>query len=187
MTQPEYEQNRAECWEYVSKTILTIGGSKEKRAFDYAFDRAYALGKLQASCRQVNKIISQEEIEKAALKYVFNRQKARHNAKNDEEAYLSDFDNTLKAWDAFDMAQAYEDGANFALGKQEKDAEESSLWSRLTDEEKRELRCRYHTNECVISNHRKLTGDKAQTRAVARMRLLESLFGKENLKTNNND
>lgn len=49
MTQTEYEQNRAECWEYVSKTILTIGGSKEKRAFDYAFDRAYALGKLQAS------------------------------------------------------------------------------------------------------------------------------------------
>lgn len=125
MTQEDYEQNRAECWEYVSKTILTIGGSKEKRAFDYAFDRAYALGKLQASCRQVNKTISQEEIEKAALKYVFNRQKARHNAKNDEEAYLSDFDNTLKAWDAFDMAQAYEDGANFALGKQEKDAVET--------------------------------------------------------------
>ncbi len=123
MTQTEYEQNRAECWEYVSKTILTIGGSKEKRAFDYAFDRAYALGKLQASCRQVNKTISQKEIEKAALKYVFNRQKARHNAKNDEEAYLSDFDNTLKAWDAFDMAQAFEDGMKFALGKQEKDAE----------------------------------------------------------------
>lgn len=30
-------------------------------------------------------------------------------------------DKTIKAWDAFDMEQAYEDGANFALGKQEKD------------------------------------------------------------------
>lgn len=53
MTREEYEQKKHECWEYVSKTILTIGGSKEKRAFDYAFDRAYALGKLQAEDRQV--------------------------------------------------------------------------------------------------------------------------------------
>lgn len=63
----------------------------------------------------------------SSLDYVLTRQKARHNAKNDEEASLSDFDNTLKAWDAFDMAQAYEDGANFALGKQEKDAEDTVI------------------------------------------------------------
>lgn len=44
MNAQEYEQNRRECWEDVSKTILTIGGKKEKRAFDYVFDRAYALG-----------------------------------------------------------------------------------------------------------------------------------------------
>lgn len=43
MTREEYEQKKHECWEYVRKTILTIYGSKEKRAFDYAFDRAYAL------------------------------------------------------------------------------------------------------------------------------------------------
>lgn len=53
MTREEYEQKKHECWEYVRKTILTIYGSKEKRAFDYAFDRAYALGKLQAEDRQV--------------------------------------------------------------------------------------------------------------------------------------
>lgn len=45
MTQSEYEQKKRECWEEVSKEILTIGGGKEKRAFDFAFDRAYALGK----------------------------------------------------------------------------------------------------------------------------------------------
>lgn len=70
----------------------------------------------------------------------------------------------------------------YALGKQEKDAEDGSLWSRLTDDEKREMQCRYHTNECVLRDHKKRTGDKAQSKAVARMKLLESLFGKDNLK-----
>lgn len=74
----------------------------------------------------------------------------------------------------------------YALGKQEKDAEDGSLWSRLTDEEKREMQCRYHTNECVLRDHRKRTGDKAQSKAVARMKLLETLFGKENLKNHSN-
>lgn len=70
----------------------------------------------------------------------------------------------------------------YALGKQEKDAEDGSLWSRLTDDEKREMQCRYHTNECVLRDHKKRTGDKAQSKAVARMKLLENLFGKDNLK-----
>lgn len=73
----------------------------------------------------------------------------------------------------------------YALGKQEKDAEDGSLWSRLTDDKKREMQCRYHTNECVLRDHKKRTGDKAQSKAVARMKLLESLFGKENLKIDN--
>lgn len=85
-------------------------------------------------------------------------------------------------FDSYDIEQAYEDGANFALGKQEKDAEVGSLWSRLTDNEKLEIQCRYHTNECVLRDHKKRTGDKAQSKAVTRMRLLENLFGKENLK-----
>lgn len=126
--------------------------------------------------------ITQEEIEKAAEEYVLTRQQARHNAKREEDATLRDFDKTIKAWDAFDMEQAYEDGANFALGRQEKDAEVVSLWSRLTDNEKREMQCRYHTNECVLRDHKKRTGDKAQSKAVTRIRLLENLFGKENLK-----
>lgn len=78
---------------------------------------------------------------------------------------------------AFDLA--------YELGKQEKDAEDGSLWSRLTDDEKREMQCRYHTNECVLRDHKKRTGDKAQSKAVARMKLLENLFGKDNLKVEN--
>lgn len=70
----------------------------------------------------------------------------------------------------------------YALGKKEKDAQDGSLWSRLTDDEKRGMRCRYHTNECVLRDHKKRTGDKAQSKAVARIKLLENLFGKENLK-----
>lgn len=69
-----------------------------------------------------------------------------------------------------------------SLSKQEKDEEVVSLWSRLTDNEKHEMQCRYHTNECVLRDHKKRTGDKAQSKAVTRMRLLENLFGKENLK-----
>lgn len=49
-------KKKRECWEYVGKTILTIGGSKEKRAFDYAFDRAYALGK-----QEIKQEIKQEK------------------------------------------------------------------------------------------------------------------------------
>ena len=67
--------------------------------------------------------ITQEDIEKVAKEYVLTRQQARHNAKREEDATLRDFDKTIKAWDAFDMEQAYEDGANFALGKQENDAD----------------------------------------------------------------
>lgn len=52
MTREEYEQKKHECWEYVSKTILTIYGSKEKRAFDYAFDRAYALASQWISVKE---------------------------------------------------------------------------------------------------------------------------------------
>ncbi len=69
----------------------------------------------------------------------------------------------------------------YVLGKQEKEVEYGSLWSRLTDEEKREMQCHYHTNKCVLRDHKKRTGDKAQSKAVARMKLLENLFGKDNL------
>lgn len=58
-----------------------------------------------------------------AQEYVLNRQTARHNAETKEEATMADFDKTRKVWDAYDMEQAFEDGANFALGKQENDAD----------------------------------------------------------------
>lgn len=113
MTNKDYEQKRAECWEEYCKTHPLCNTHVMRLNFDWIFDRA------------------------------------------------------------------------FALGKQEKDAEDGSLWSRLTDDEKREMQCRYHTNECVLRDHRKRTGDKAQSKAVARMKLLEDLFGKENLKVEN--
>lgn len=50
--------------------------------------------------------------------YVLKRQCARHNAKREEEVTMSDFDKTQKAWDAYDMAQAYEDGAADASASQ---------------------------------------------------------------------
>lgn len=115
MIQPEYDQQKHECF---VKFCKDNGIDQEVNisifdAFDQIFDRAYSLGKQEET-------ITQEEIEKAAEEYVLTRQQARHNAKREEDATLRDFDKTIKAWDAFDMEQAYEDGANFALGKQEK-------------------------------------------------------------------
>lgn len=90
-------KKKRECWEYVSKIILTIGGSKEKRAFDYAFDRAYTLGREK-------EIISQDEIDEAAEDYV--------SFKKSGKCILSYI--VKRA-----CRRAFKDGANFALGKQE--------------------------------------------------------------------
>lgn len=64
-----------------------------------------------------------QKIEKAAEEYILTRQQARHNAKKEEDATMRDFDKTIKAWDAYDMEQAFEAGANLFLGKQEKDTD----------------------------------------------------------------
>lgn len=71
-------------------------------------------------------------IKKAAEEYVLTRQQARHNAKKEEDASMRDFDKTIKAWDAYDMEQAFESGANLFLGKQEKEAEETKSDDRVT-------------------------------------------------------
>lgn len=63
-------------------------------------------------------MIMQNEIEKAADEYVYERQKIRHYAKREEDATIRDFDKTAKAWDSYDMMQAFESGANLFLGKQ---------------------------------------------------------------------
>lgn len=65
----------------------------------------------------MDKTITQEDVEKAAEKYVYERQKIRHYAKSEEDATMRDFDKTLKAWDAYDMEQSFEAGAAYALGK----------------------------------------------------------------------
>lgn len=67
--------------------------------------------------------MTDQQIEKAAIEYVLTRQQARHNAKKEEDATMRDFDKTIKAWDAYDMEQAFEAGANLFLGKQEKDTD----------------------------------------------------------------
>lgn len=123
MNKQEYEQKKLDCF----REIRAIGLSRQVSiaAFEAVFDRAYALGKLQASCKQVKEAIMQGEIEKAAIEYVLTRQQARHNAKKEEDAAMRDFDKTIKAWDAYDMEQAFESGAILFFGRQEKDAEKS--------------------------------------------------------------
>lgn len=111
MNKQEYDQQKRECWEEFCQHIVD-----EEEAFYNMFDRAYALSREKET-------ITQEGIEKAAIEYVLTRQQARHNAKKEEDATMRDFDKTIKAWDAYDMEQAFESGANLFLGKQEKDAD----------------------------------------------------------------
>lgn len=129
MNKQEYEQKRAECWDALYNELLKGEVQwqpvSRKEIVNFVFDRAYALGKLQASCKQVKEAIMQGEIEKAAIEYVLTRQQARHNAKKEEDAAMRDFDKTIKAWDAYDMEQAFESGAILFFGRQEKDAEKS--------------------------------------------------------------
>lgn len=62
--------------------------------------------------------MTDKEIEKAAEEYVLKRQVARHNAKDEYEATMADFDRSRQVWDAFDMEQSFKDGAHFALSHQ---------------------------------------------------------------------
>lgn len=95
MTQQEYEQQKCECWEeYLSEYKTTY----TRTAFDFAFDRAYALGKKKET-------ITQEEIEEAAEEYVRNNPFAH-------------------PYTVIATRESYKDGIYFALGKQEKDAED---------------------------------------------------------------
>lgn len=91
MTQQEYEQKKRECWgEYCKQYGHTYG----RIAFDFAFDRAYALGREKET-------ITQEEIDKAAEDYV-------------------SFEKGGKCYPSYIVeracCRAFKDGANFALG-----------------------------------------------------------------------
>lgn len=97
MTQTEYEQKRRECWEeFLQKHEISGADGVTADAFIMAFDRAYALGREKEP-------ITQEEIEKAAKDYAYD---------------VGDSD-----WERLRVQDAFVDGANFALGKQEKDAD----------------------------------------------------------------
>lgn len=63
--------------------------------------------------------------EQQAQEYVLNRQTVRHNAKPEEEATMADFDKTRKAWDAYDMEQAFEDGYTACEQSQWRSVEEA--------------------------------------------------------------
>lgn len=95
MNKQDYEQKRRECWE---EAVLHGALEVDKDLlFDHAFKCGYALGKQTET-------ISQEEIEKAAAEYSERLGKSRDVTWNDGE-------------------YGFIAGANFALGKQEKDAD----------------------------------------------------------------
>ncbi len=94
MTQPEYEQKKRECWEEFCESDKPYD---VEPAFAFAFDRAYALGKEKEA-------VTQEEIEKAAEEYSQSLGKNRDVSWHDAE-------------------YGFIAGANFTLGKQEKDAD----------------------------------------------------------------
>ena len=103
MTQQEYEQKREQEWRAFCNRhgIIDRGHVILFSAFFDAFDRAYALGREK-------EIISQDEIDKAAEDYV--------SFKKGGKCMLSYIIGRA-------CLHAFKGGANFALGKQEKDAE----------------------------------------------------------------
>lgn len=96
MNNQEYEQNKRECW-LIYAGAFDIKDEIPNEAFNWVFDRAFALGK-QAET------ITQEDIEKAAKEYSDRLGKSRDVTWNDAE-------------------YGFIAGANFALGKQKKEAD----------------------------------------------------------------
>lgn len=115
MTQQDYEQKKRECWEEF-KVLNSTTLETTKQAFDWIWNRAYALGKQTET-------ISREEIEKAAWDYAKDAYYPAPDYgwyESDDEQMKEVLENTFKA------------GVNFALGKQEKDAKKTTA---LTDKE----------------------------------------------------
>ena len=99
MDNQEYEQKKHKCWEDFCRHIVN-----EEEEFYNMFDRAYALGREKET-------ITQEEIEKAAKEYT---EKEMENVSSWE--WDSEYVQGL-------IEHAWYEGVNFALGKQEKDAD----------------------------------------------------------------
>ena len=125
MTQQEYEQKKRECWENFKFARRPL--NTDKKVFDYSFDRAYAIGREKETT-------TQEEIVEAAREAVRKEYFCEKCAWKDNCDFCGG-ENT--AFDCCECpADSYEDGfkagANFALGKQERDAEKKPS---LTDKE----------------------------------------------------
>lgn len=111
MTDQEYEQKKRECWDEFCKSngLYDQVHVLVPTAFYYAFDRAYALSREKET-------ISQEDIQKAADNYA----ESAYYPAPDCGWYESD-DRQMKDV----LSDTFKAGANFALGKQEKDAEKT--------------------------------------------------------------
>lgn len=146
MNNQDYEQKRRECWEEFRKEHPEISCKSLLRNFvDSIFDRAFALGKQTET-------ITQEDVEKASMKY--------------RDAHYDKFYESLhddsRTWDALEhvIIASFISGAQFALGKQEKDAEDTVIqgWVARDDGERwyeREL----HLFTRNKPERRKLMGD----------------------------
>lgn len=119
MTQSEYEQKRAECGEEFCRANPSHNKSIfARKVFDFAFDRAYALGKETVT-------ITQKDIDGAAVEYA---------------ASLSEcgmYDKETPATKE-DMKYTFKAGVKFALGKQEKDADTVTI-----EKEEYDKLCKY--------------------------------------------
>lgn len=107
MNNQDYEQKKRECWEEYFKHVV-CGTDSHEYWFNKIFDRAYALGKEKET-------ITQEEIEK----------EAEHYDDKHTEQLIYDIQNDRTSWKPLQdgICNAFKAGANFALGKQEKDAD----------------------------------------------------------------
>lgn len=107
MTDKEYQEKKRECWEEFNDIVrFQTHPSDPMNTFFQIFDRAYALGRQTET-------VTQEEIENEAVDYAFAENKKRPDARRDTAPeYMSE-----------DLIDAFKAGANFALGKQEKDAD----------------------------------------------------------------
>lgn len=121
MTQQECDKAKQEYWEEF-KQLGGQGWESKKYIFDFAFDRAYALGKQ-------TKAIIQEEIEKTAKKYAEKTMEDVYSEEWDSE-YVQDL-----------IESAWYDGVNFALGKQEKNAEETVIQGWVARDKNGDLVC----------------------------------------------
>lgn len=132
MNNQDYEQKKRECWEELCRANPSHNKSIfARKVFDFAFDRAYALGKQTEA-------ITQEDVEKAAGKFV------------DEIRIPVSIPGIMVPFINGLAHDAYLQGAQDCLGKQEKDAEEQEI---LTCE-KRKVLYRFRMAEaCKIGNN----------------------------------